>query len=185
METVRIGIVLVALASVLAACNPQPDHGTASVTATPSGAPSNAVPPLRITGQGTNERPIRIDQQQGNRRQYELLANHYVSRTAQGLAHATFYDAAVTFYDAKTGKTLVARAPRAILDEAAKTVTLLDGVTSRTSNGQTLRCRRLVYRRDIGTLHGEGDVRMTDPSGMTFSGTSFDSDDTFENIRMQ
>jgi len=128
--------------------------------------------------------PIRIVQQKGNRRQYVLLARSYESRTAQGLAHATFYDATVTF-NATSGKQLTAQAPRAIVDEATKTVMLIDGVHAHTSDGILLDCQTLVYHRNTDVLHGEGNVRMSNATGMHLTGSRFDSDVTLAKIRMQ
>jgi hypothetical protein len=97
---------------------------------------------------------------------------------------SVFHDAVVTFRDAR-GATVKAKAPQAVVDETANTVTLLDGVNARTSAGMTLRCDQLVYQRASGMLHGTGGVVVTDPKGFRGTGSSFDSDISLTHMRMQ
>jgi len=171
-------------AAVLTACNPQPPHAPSKATAGPTPTPTESSVPLHITGKGTKQRPIRIVQARGNLRQYELLARTYESNGAQGTARATFSNVHVTFYG-QGGSKLVADAPRALVDESANTVTLLDRVHARNSNGVKLECDQLVYSRDTGLLHGTGNVIITNPQGMRATGNQFDSDITLTQTRMQ
>ena len=97
---------------------------------------------------------------------------------------SVFADAHVTFTD-RQGATIKASAPRAVVDETANTITLIDGVHARTSSGMTLQCRQLVYQRITGMLHGTGDVVVTDPKGFRATGSSFDSDISLTHMRMQ
>jgi hypothetical protein len=181
----RMAIASTAVALLLAACNPQqeqrgPANGSASPTTVPTATPLS----LRITGKGTNERPVRFVDQKGNRKLYELLARSYESAGSQGNAHATFSDVNVTFYDPK-GATLVATAPRAIVDETANTVTLQGGVKGKASTGMLLQCDTLVYSRDTQMFHGEGHVVVSSSQGMRASGNRFDSDISLTHTRMQ
>jgi lipopolysaccharide assembly outer membrane protein LptD (OstA) len=80
---------------------------------------------------------------------------------------------------------MVADAPRALVDESANTVTLIDRVHARNSNGMKLQCDRLVYSRDTGMLHGTGNVIITNAKGMSATGNRFDSDVTMTQTRMQ
>jgi LPS export ABC transporter protein LptC len=168
--------IAIALAAALAGCNPQPQqapHGTAAPSATPGG-----LPPLKITGKGSGGQPVRVGQQSGNRKVYELAAKSLVSRSAQSVAQASFQQATVTFYD-KDGTTLSARAPTAAIDDKAKQVVLSGGVHAKTSTGLTMTCDRLMYDQATGLLHGQGNVVITGDQGgqrQMLTGNSFTSD---------
>ena len=164
-------------------CNPQPPKATPPPSA-PSRPRSTATPlVLEIKGRGTANRPVHLIQQVHNRVDYDLLASSYESTGPQGGALAVFQDARVTFH--RNGSTITANAPQAVVDQAAKTVTLRNGVHARTSSGMTLECTQLVYDRASGMLHGTGDVVVTDPKGFRATGSSFDSDISLTHMRMQ
>ncbi len=173
------GILLLAAAG----CNPQAPKATPSPSTPPHARPSATPLVLEIRGRGTSHRPVHLIQQVHNRVDYDLLASSYESKGPQGGALAVFQDARVTFH--RTGSTIAATAPQAVVDQAAKTVTLRDGVHARTSSGITLECTQLVYDRASGMLHGTGDVVVTDPKGFRATGSSFDSDITLTHMRMQ
>ncbi len=181
MRSARIPAALLLFA--LGACNPQPPKTAPSPSAA-AARPSRSPLVLDITGKGTANRPVELIQQVHNRVDYDLLASSYESRGPQGSARAVFKNARVTFHDAR-GATIAADAPEALVDEAANTVTLIDGVHAHTSAGMTLQCEQLVYRRATGTLHGNGHVVVTDPKGFRATGTSFDSDLSLTAMRMQ
>lgn len=172
------------LLTVAAGCNPQPPKPTPAPSTAGSPRPSSTPLVLEITGKGTAKRPVELIQQVHNRIDYDLLASSYESRGPQGSTRAVFKVARVTFRD-RTGSTITADAPTAIVDEGANTVTLTDGVHAHTSNGMTLQCDRLVYLRTAGRLHGSGHVVVTDPKGFRATGTSFDSDLSLTAMRMQ
>ena len=166
---------LVLAAAALAACNPQPAGRAAAPTPSPTSA---GVPPLKITGHGTAQSPVRTFEQAGNRKVYELLARSYVSHSAHNVAQAKFQEATVTFYD-KDGSSLTAQAPQAAVDERTKQVALTGGVHARTTTGATLTCDNLTYNRATGMLAGSGNVRMTaDQNGSheVLTGNTFTSD---------
>ena len=175
---------LLACALAATACNPQPGRSTGS--ATPSAAPSDGgAPPLLITSHGTARQPLVFYGHEDNRVAYKMIVrDRAIANTAQGAGDGTFYDVTVTFYD-KSGRSLQASAPRAVAVEAKQTLTLYDGVTTTTSNGDTLKCRQLVYDRASGMLHGEGGVVIKTRDGYEGTGNRFDSDITLENLRMQ
>jgi hypothetical protein len=170
-----------ACAAVLAGCNPQAPK-TAKTPAPAHQAPTPL--PLHITGQGTIHRPVRLIQQIQNRVEYELVTNSYESTGAQGRELAVARDATITFHDRK-GITLTARAPQAILDEKANTITLLNDVHGRTSSGITLTCDRLVYDRKAQLFHGYGNVVIINANGFRGTGSKFDSDVALSHVRMQ
>lgn len=174
-----------ACCALLCACNPQPEKHAA---ATPSpAATATGVPPLRITGRGTKQQPVKIVQLSGNRKLYELQAHWYESRSAQSVASATFHQASVMFYD-KDGTTLTAHAPLATLDGHSKNVVLTGGVHAKTSTGLVLVCDRLNYDRATGLIHGEGNVRITgmqNGSQEVLTGNRFTSDVRLQRMVMK
>src|ERR1700733_9026611 len=155
-----------------AGCNPQPPKATPAPAAHAVGTATPVV--LEIKGRGTIHRPVHLIQQVHNRVDYDLLASSYESKGPQGSTLAVFQDARVTFH--RNGSTITATAPQAVVDQAAKTLTLRNGVHARTSSGMTLECAQLVYDRPTGMLHGTGNVVVTDPKGFRATGSSFDSD---------
>ncbi|MBV9719050.1 MAG: LPS export ABC transporter periplasmic protein LptC [Candidatus Eremiobacteraeota bacterium] len=167
-----------------AGCNPSAPKPTAapSLLTRPRATPTPLV--LKITGYGTAKQPVHLIQQVHNRVDYDLLASSYQSNGPQGAARAVFQSARVTFRD-RTGATFAATAPQAVVDQAANTVTLTNGVHAHTSSGMTLECTQLVYERATGMLHGSGDVVVTDPKGFRATGSSFDSDISLTHMRMQ
>jgi lipopolysaccharide assembly outer membrane protein LptD (OstA) len=139
---------------------------------------------LLVTGQGTAERPVHVFQQVHNRVDYDLLASSYESKGPPNAMRSVFQNARVTFRDPR-GTQIVASAPQATADQTADAVTLTGGVAAHTSAGMTLHCDRLVYRRGGATLHGDGNVVITDPKGFRATGSSFNSDISLTHIQMQ
>ncbi|HEY2476610.1 MAG TPA: LPS export ABC transporter periplasmic protein LptC [Candidatus Cybelea sp.] len=167
-----------------AGCNPQAPKTAASPAAKTTPRPTSSPLVLLVTGKGTAHRPVHVIQQVHNRINYDLVASSYESRGPQNSMRSVFTDARVTFRDSK-GSTITARAPQAVVDQTANTVTMTGGVAARTAAGMTLHCDRLVYRRESGTLHGDGNVVITDPKGFRATGSSFDSDISLTHMRMQ
>lgn len=179
----RHAILTVLLAA--AGCNPQaPKAAPSPSTAPPKPHPSGSPLVLKISGHGTAKRPVHLIQQVHNRVDYDLLASSYESEGPQGGARAVFQAARVTFQD-KQGGWVAATAPQAVVDQAANTVTLMNGVHAHTSSGMTLECSQLVYVRATGMLHGTGNVVVTDPKGFRATGSSFDSDISLTHMRMR
>ncbi|MEO6835173.1 MAG: LPS export ABC transporter periplasmic protein LptC [Candidatus Tumulicola sp.] len=141
-------------------------------------------PPLHITGQGTAVRPGHSTLQIHNRIEYDLLWKSFESKGARGKARAVFQDARATFY-ARNGTKMTATAPQAIVDETTNSLTMLNAVHATTTSGMALDCNRLVYDHATQTLHGTGNVVITDPNGFRATGSSFDSDISLSHMRMQ
>ncbi len=172
-----------AAVALLTACNPQAPKNAAYTAPSPS--PTISAPlSLKITGSGTAKKPVRIVQQMGNGKQYELLARSFVSQGAPGSARATFVNPHVTFYG-KDGSTLIADAPRAIVDQNSNFVQLEGGVTAHNSSGMTLQCDKLVYDRTTQMFHGTGHVVITEQNGFHATGQRVDSDITLTHTQMQ
>ena len=174
--------VVLALA-VLAACSPLAPAKTRT-TARPSVTASASLPALRFTGHGSARQPVRMVQQKGNRRQYQLLARSYESQGSSGSAHATLHDVHVTFYGVD-GSSLMANAPNAYVDQAKKTVTLLGGVHATSSSGMTLTCTTLTYSAQDESIHGVGNVVARGPNGLDATGNRIDSNIALTHTRMQ
>ncbi len=170
----------------LAACNPAPPK-TVSGKPSPVARATKTTPTplvLFVTGHGTRQRPVHVFQQVHNRIEYDLLASSYESKGPPNRMRSVFADARATFVDAH-GARIVASAPQAIVDQNSDAVTMTGGVNARSSTGMTLQCDRLVYVRGGATLHGDGNVVITDPKGFRATGSSFDSDISLTHIRMQ
>lgn len=167
---------------VFCACNPQAPKTAAGPTTAPSAAATQ--PALHITGHGTATQPVRIVRQIHNRIEYELIASSFESRGPQGRTRAVFQNATVTFHG-KDGSTMVARAPQAIVDETANTLTLIDGVIARSSSGTVLQCDTLEYDRTTQMMHGKGNVSIVEPNGFKGTGSSFDSDISLTHMTMR
>lgn len=179
-------IALPGLLAVLAGCNPQPQHGLQTPTPAATSSAASSTLPIRIHGHGTATRPIRILDQQGNRRLYELLAKSSEGELTQAV-QARFEDTHVTFYD-KSGSTMAADAPVTTVDERLHRVVMSGGVHAKTSTGMTLVSDTLTYDSKSGMIHGDGDVRITGTQGgtaQTLTGNSFDSDLKFTQMRIQ
>lgn len=172
----RVPMVFVLL---LAACNPQPAH--APVRASASVTPT--APAYTVTGHGTNGKPARIFEQNGNRKVYQIVTPSYASKSAQNMAQAQFAHPTVTFYG-KDGSTMTATAPQAAV-RSGKQVVLSGGVQAKTSTGMTLTCDELTYDQHTETIDGTGHVRITGMQGgtaQTLTGSHFTSDVKLTNM---
>lgn len=182
MRPIRTAAALVL--TTLCACNPQAPKSSPSPRPRATPHAKGAGLTLVVTGKGTADRPIHFIQQVHNRINYDLLASSYESKGPQNSMRSVFSDARVTFRDPK-GSRITASAPQAVVDQTANTVTLTGGVAAHTAAGMTLHCDELVYRRDNASLHGDGNVVITDPKGFRATGSSFDSDISLTHMRMQ
>ncbi len=169
-------------AVLLCACAaPQP----AKLAVSPSPTASVGGVWLHVTGHGSARHPLRfVGTTAGNRKEYDLVARSYESVGVQGSTVATLFQVHAIFFG-KSGSKLVADAAKAIIDETANTITLMDNVHARTSSGMTLDCDRLRYDRATEMVHGEGHVVMTDPHGMRATGNTVDSDITLTRTHLQ
>ena len=175
-----------AVLCVVAGCNPAPPK-TAAAKASPGARATRATPTplvLLVTGHGTRQRPVHVFQQVHNRIEYDLLASSYESKGPPNHMRSVFANARATFVDPH-GSRIVASAPQAIVDQDSDAITMTGGVDARTSTGMTLHCDRLIYQRGGATLHGDGNVVITDPKGFRATGSSFDSDISLTHMQMR
>ncbi len=177
----RGAVAALAACALLAGCNPKVGS---TATATPSASPTSSGLALRISGRGTATRPVRIVQQTGNRKEYDLLARSYESVGAEGTALIVFTDVRVTF-TGKNGATLYAQAPKALLDQVANTIEMMGGVVAHNGAGTTLRCDRLVYDHATGNIHGTGHVVIASKNGLRATANRIASDISLTHTRMQ
>ena len=176
----RRWFLLAALA--LAACSsPQPPRGVPS----PSPTHSPGLPSLTVRAVGSAKRPIRIVQtRRNNTREYELLARTIHSLGAASDARVGLTDVRVTF-TARDGSTLVARSPRAIVDERDGSIEMTGGVRAENKAGVRLTCRTLIYRRGAQSLHGSGAVHLYGERGMNAVGRTVDAYIALSKVRIE
>jgi lipopolysaccharide assembly outer membrane protein LptD (OstA) len=90
----------------------------------------------------------------------------------------------VTFHS-KDGSTLVADAPKAIVDQVTNTIEMLGGVHARNNLGTTLSCDSLTYDHLTEMIFGTGHVAFTSATGFRATGNRFESDISLTHTRMQ
>lgn len=183
--TVSRTVAAAAVALLVCACTPRP-QGTPAPVASAAPSPSaSGLPPITVRSKGNAQQPVRIVQQQGNRKIYELIARSTESTLqSQNQFRGTFSDTHVTFYGAD-GSTLTGSAPVTVVDKGRQTVVMQGGVRARTSGGITLHCDQLEYNRATGLLHGTGNVHIASSQGYTLSGGSFTSDVKLTSVHME
>ncbi len=166
--------------TVAAGCAPQPPARPAS--ATPAAQAPGATPTptaVHVIGEGENGETARITFRRGSRLVYEIRSSKNEGTEATGVA--TFTDADVLFYDPKGGA-LDAKAPEAVANEHAKTVTMKGGVRARTHSGSVLTCDTLIYRADTERLHAIGHVVLTTAAGSRAASSEATSDVRLEQV---
>jgi LPS export ABC transporter protein LptC len=168
-------------ALLLAGCNPTVQH---AATASPSASPTASGLALKVSGHGTARTPVRFVQQVGNKREYDLLARSFESVGAEGSALVTFTDPHVTFHG-KDGSTLIADAPRALLDQKANTITMQGGVRAHNEAGTSLTCDVLIYDHASEQIYGHGHVVIVNKNGFHATANSFHSNVALTRTQMQ
>jgi LPS export ABC transporter protein LptC len=117
---------------------------------------------------------------------YRIRAASFVADTAAGrtaTGSGTFVQPHITFVD-RSGAQTVADAPKAELTSADKSVLMTGGVHARSQDGNVLSCDRLRYNGDTERIHGEGNVVMKTPSGLTLTGDQLDGDARLQDVRV-
>ena len=168
----------------LAACNPKSPNG--GVSAPPSLSPGVTPSPvaLRISGHGTQKRPVRFVETKENRKLFEILTRSFQSKGAAGTAVLLYNNVNINFFG-KDGSVLSATAPHATIDQRTNLVVMTGGVHAHNSAGMTLVCDTLTYDRSSEMVHGDGNVVITNPNGFRGTGNHFDSDTSLTNATMQ
>jgi lipopolysaccharide assembly outer membrane protein LptD (OstA) len=184
MPDVRVGVALVAL--VLAGCGGGPASGDGSPAASPAPpAPAGTPVAVHVTSKG-NGQYTTVTQMKNRRTIYTIRALSFegdtLSEGAQG-ASGSFEQPHITFHDRQGGVT-IADAPKAVLIGADKSVLMTGGVQARTQEGNVLHCDRLRYNETTEKIHGEGNVRLDTPSGLSLAGDVIDGDTRLANVRV-
>ncbi len=161
--------------------SPRPNH-----TALPAGAKPSATPiVINAHAERSGNQYTTIVERKAGRTIYALRAESSTLRgQAAGSYDITFQRPHVTFYD-RTGKTLVADAPQALVIERDKRVTMTGGVHARATDGTTLQCRTLVYDGATERLHGSGGVHMRNPQGAELTGDTLEGDIRLDNVTIR
>jgi LPS export ABC transporter protein LptC len=153
--------------------------------AAPPGPPQTPTPlPLHIVSGGSGF--TTLSEMKNRRTIYIVRAKSFVadtvaSRTATGSGE--FQDPHITFVD-RSGSRTVADAPKAVLTSADKSVVMTGGVQARSQDGNVLTCDRLRYDGNSEHIHGDGNVVMRTPAGLTLVGDDLDADARLQNVRV-
>jgi LPS export ABC transporter protein LptC len=177
----RPELVLIAL---LAGCG----HPAATSPGGPSPAPASSPTPipLHVTSSGASGQYTTLSEMKHQRTIYTVRATSFVADTAAGrtaTGSGAFVDPHITFVD-RSGARTVADAPKAVLTSADKSVLMTGGVHARSQDGNVLSCDRLRYDGNSERIHGDGNVVMTTPSGLTLAGDEIDGDARLANVRV-
>jgi Lipopolysaccharide-assembly, LptC-related len=186
-----LGLTVVAVTAVLAACSPHAPAPSAHPSAGASGGPASAVPtpsasalPIRVVTQAGNGQYVTIVQSVKGRKVYTIRALSSVGeQTAAGDAVATLVQPHVIFVD-RAGARTIADAPKAQVTERDKSVVMTGGVRATTSQGNVLTCDVLTYAGATERLRGEGHVRLSSPSGFELGGDHLAGDVRLQNVKI-
>jgi lipopolysaccharide assembly outer membrane protein LptD (OstA) len=172
------------LVAVLAACGHPAATSPAGATAAPA---VTATPlPLHVTSSGGTGQYTTLSEMKHQRTIYIVRATSFVADTTAGhiaTGSGAFVDPHITFVD-RSGARTVADAPKAVLTSADKSVLMTGGVRARSQDGNVLSCDRLRYDGNSERIHGDGNVVMTTPAGLTLVGDEVDGDARLANVRV-
>ncbi len=170
----------------LAACS----HPNAPAPAPSPSAPATgtaATPlPVHVTSEGNGSVTTLTEMKHG-RTLYRIVATSFEADSAgsaDGSANGSFVAPHITFVDRNGGET-VATAPKAVLTGADKSVLMTGGVRARSQDGNVLHCDRLRYDGQSERVHGEGNVRLQTPAGLTLVGDTLDGDARLRDVLVQ
>jgi LPS export ABC transporter protein LptC len=169
-----------ALVALLTAC------GHSAPPAQSSAPPSPTPVPLHVTSSGSSGQFTTLSEMKNRRTIYIVRATSFVADTAAGrtaTGSGAFVQPHITFVD-RSGAQTVADAPKAVLTSADKSVLMTGGVHARSQDGNVLSCDRLRYDGDSERIHGDGNVVMTTPAGLTLVGDELDGDARLQDVRV-
>jgi len=181
-----------ALLALVTACAPP-----ARPASTPTPAVSGAVPstvatqePVRVIQRGGNGQDVTmqetsVDPKTGKSRVlYDVHSLQSVGTNVN--SNAMLDHPHITFYD-RSGKTLVADAPKATITLRDKGVLMTGGVHARTQDGSLLTCDRLHYDGRTEKIVGDGRVVLTGShgaDGYQMTGDHITGDVRLENVQI-
>jgi hypothetical protein len=176
-----------ALLVLLAACG-RPAAAPPPAAASPTPAAANPSPtglPLHLVSSG-NGGYTTLTEMKHRRTIYVVRARSFEADSSAGRGangNGTFDQPHITFVD-RTGAKTVADAPKAVLTSADKSVLMTGGVHARSEDGNVLSCDRLRYNGETERFHGDGNVVLKTPSGLTLTGDEIDGDARLANVRV-
>jgi hypothetical protein len=181
-----------ALLALVTACAP-PARPAPTPTPAVSGAAPSAVAtqePVRVIqrgggGQDVTMEQITVDPKTGKSRLlYDVRSLQSVGTNVN--SNAMLDHPHITFHD-RSGKTLVADAPKATITLRDKGVLMTGGVHARTQGGSLLTCDRLHYDGRTEKLEGDGHVVLTGSHGADsyqMTGDHIIGDVRLDNVRI-
>ena len=185
-ELAAAGLLLLAAQLPVACSRPAAPPPVASPAATAAATGPTPLP-LHVVSSGGNGGFTTLREMKNGRAIYDVRATSFIADTAAGTGAATgsglFDRPHITFID-KDGAKTVADAPKAVLTSADKSVLMTGGVQARSQDGNVLSCDRLRYDGATETIHGDGNVVMRMPSGLTLVGDEVDGDARLQNVRV-
>lgn len=175
------GVAALALLALACSCAPRPSQPARS---TPAPTPSSTTLPIKVTSNRVGKRLVTLTEQKRGRKVYVLHADANESdRFAAGTGRSVFTRPHIVFYEPR-GKTLIADAPIATVEELSKTVVMSGGVRARTQDGIELTCETLRYDDRTEHIHGTGNVVVTTPRGERLEGSTIDADTRLDHVRI-
>lgn len=157
--------------------------GAASRPAAGSAAPRATTPPVHVVTHGQNGKNVTITETRGGRTVYDVSALASEAQTGPAGATARLDHPHIVFHDPQR-HTTIADAPEATITERDKSVLMIGGVQARSQAGAVLTCDRLRYDGATEKFHGDGNVVLRSPGGMSLTGTKIDGDLRLENVRV-
>ena len=176
----RAELVLVALLAACAHAGAPAGGGGATPAPTPTPLP------LHLTSNGASGQYTTLTEMKHQRTIFIVRANSFVADTAAGhtaTGSGSFDQPHITFID-RSGARTIADAPKAVLTSADKSVLMTGGVHARSQDGNVLSCDRLRYDGTTERIHGDGNVVLTTPQGLSLVGDEIDGDAKLENVRV-
>jgi LPS export ABC transporter protein LptC len=201
----KLVLALALLGTALAApgCAPKPPAksppaaGTspaAARSASPGSAPgapatratATQAQPIKAISRGTRSEPARyVARNAAGQIVYDVRSQTVVyDRAPDGSGVATFTLPHIIFRD-RSGRTVVADAPKAVAHDRDKSVVMTGGVRAETDDGKVLTCATLSYDEQRAQIQCEGDVVLTNTkTNQTASGQSLVTDPGFEHVTL-
>ncbi len=181
-----LGIVAMLIAAAgctppIRARSPSPAPRTPAAASASAGPATPTPVAVNIQARRSGSRYTTIIERKGARTIYSLRATTSTIHSTGTAYDASFTQPHVTFYD-RTGKTLIADAPRATVDERTRQVTMSGGVIAHAEDGTRLTAPVLVFNGANERLHGSGGVVMTSPQGAKLTGETLDGDVKLDDV---
>jgi len=174
-----------------------PSHPTATVTPSPAASPAPGPAatqlPIRVVTNSSGSEYATMVQtttdpgSTQSRKLYDVKYRSSVGERTSGTNAVLTLDRPHIIFRDRTGKQLVADAPKAKITQQDKNVYMSGGVHARTQDGSVLTCDRLRYDGRTEKLQGDGHVVLTSPRGsnsLAMTGEHIYGDVRLDHIRI-